>query len=370
MTATIRKRNLLILVGGLHIGGAEIVIKHLVHSIDRRLFNVTVCCIRAAGMIGEELSHEGVDVVVLKDVQARRASFLTAIKLRRLIRQRRIDVVHSHTTDALADAAVCRLAVPGLKLIHTFHFGNYPNADRSNLRVERIFWRMANRLVAVGEVQRQQIQSTFGIENDVIRTVWNGVPQGPAKSDGSFRARLECERRVLIGTIATLTPQKGLADLLKVAHRLRDIDERAFFVIVGDGPLRGELESMRNQLELEDCVAFVGWINNASTQALPDFDVFFQPSLWEAMSIAVLEAMMAGRAIVATRVGENCRIVEHEVDGLLVDAGDVEGITHTLARVIGDERLRAKLGQAAAQKALEHFTADRMTRSYEAIYQE
>ncbi len=126
-----RKMNLLILVAGLGIGGAEVVIKHLVHALDRRRFNVTVCCIKTAGMIGEELIRDGVEVVVLAEPGRQKPDYLTFIKLRRLIRAKRIDIVHSHTTDALADAAVCRLLMPRLKLVHTFHFGNYPHADRA-----------------------------------------------------------------------------------------------------------------------------------------------------------------------------------------------------------------------------------------------
>jgi glycosyltransferase involved in cell wall biosynthesis len=229
---------------------------------------------------------------------------------------------------------------------------------------------MANRLVAVGEVQRRQIQSTFGIKDQAIRTIWNGVPCPTIAPDGSFRERVGGAGRLLIGTIATMIPQKGLPDLLKVAHRLRSIDRRVLFVIVGEGALRPELESLRDQLGLADSVVFAGWIRNASTVALPEFDVFFQPSLWEAMSIAVLEAMAAGRAIVATRVGENPHIIEHDVDGLLVDPGDVDGMTQTLARVVTDEHLRQRLGQAAAQKVSRQFTIDRMARAYERIYLE
>ena len=363
-----RKLNLLILVAGLGIGGAEVVIKHLVHAIDRRRFNVTVCCIKAAGMIGEELIRDGIEVVVLAEPGRQGPEYLTFVKLRRLIRARKIDIVHSHTTDALADAAVCRLLMPRLRLVHTFHFGNYPHADRRNLRIERTFCRLASKLVAVGEVQRHQIRSTFGLRDAAIQTIWNGVPYEPVVPDGSFRRLVGGTDRVLIGTIATMIPQKGLTDLLRVAERLRDIDRRVLFVIVGEGALRQELEALREQLGLADSVVLAGWIRNASRVALPEFDVFFQPSLWEAMSIAVLEAMAAGRAIVATSVGENRHIIEHGSDGLLVEAGDVDGMTAALARAVGDVDLRRRLGDAAAKKASEQFTVDRMTRAYEELY--
>jgi glycosyltransferase involved in cell wall biosynthesis len=362
------KTNLLILAAGLDIGGAEVVIKHLVHEIDRTRFNVSICCIRAPGLIGKELIQQGYDVEVLSESGLTKVEYLTFLKLRRLIRDKHIDVVHTHTTDALADAALCKLMSRRLKFVHTFHFGNYPHAASQKMRLERIFSRFATSLVAVGEVQRAQIRSTFNFRDDAIETVWNGVPFESAVPDGTFRRRVGAEDRVLIGTIATLIPQKGLADLLMVAERLRAIDRRVLFVIVGEGVLRAELEARRDELGLADTVLLPGWIKDASRVALPEFDIFFQPSRWEAMSIAVLEAMAAGRAIVATRVGENRHMLSDGVEGLLAEPGNVDEMTAALARLVEDVGFRQRLGTAAARKVAERFTVEQMARAYERIY--
>ena len=109
-------------------------------------------------------------------------------------------------------------------------------------------------------------------------------------------------------------------------------------------------------------------VTDASKVALPEFDVFFQPSRWEAMSIAVLEAMAAGRPIVATRVGENPHVLQHGVDGLLAEPGDIQGMAEALGRLVRDAGLRQQLGAAAARKAAERFTVERMVRAYERIY--
>jgi glycosyltransferase involved in cell wall biosynthesis len=109
-------------------------------------------------------------------------------------------------------------------------------------------------------------------------------------------------------------------------------------------------------------------VNNAAEQSLPAFDIFFQPSLWEAMSIVILEAMAAGKAIVATSVGETPHIIENEVDGLLVAPKDIKGMTLALSRLIYDAEFRRRMGNEAARKVAQHFTAERMTRDYEKIY--
>jgi glycosyltransferase involved in cell wall biosynthesis len=306
--------------------------------------------------------------MTLADSAEPRPNYFTFLKLLRLIRKERIDVVHTHTTDALADAAIARLLMPSLRLIHTFHFGNYPHADKGNLRIERLFARFADKLIAVGEVQRRQIISTFGLRASDIDKVWNGIPIEPAVASGRFRASVGANGKILVGTIATLIPQKGLTDLLEVARRVREVNSKVLFVIVGDGALRSQLEELRSRFGLEDTVVLAGWVQDASRVALPDFDVFFQPSLWEAMSIAVLEAMAAEKAIVATRVGENPHLIDHGSNGLIVDPRNIEEMVTALCSVCGDHELRERLGRAAGEKARQQFAVEHMARHYEQLY--
>lgn len=363
-----RKINLLFVVAGLGIGGAEVVIQELVRAIDGRRFNVAVCCIKVIGIIGEQLAKEGFDVVVLSDQSSRKVDYLTFLKLRQVIREREIEVVHTHTTDGLADAAVCKILHPRLKLVHTFHFGNYPHQKRRLMWMERLFSRVATRLIAVGEVQRKQLRSVYGFSERRIERVWNGVVAKPRSDGSAFRKRIGAERHIVIGTIATLIEQKGLHDFLAAAREFQGESDRIRFVIVGEGRLRSELEAARSELGLDRMVVLSGWVPNAAEVALPAFDIFLQSSLWEAMSIAILEAMAAEKAIVATAVGENPYILDHDVDGLLVEPRSPQSIAAALRRLIGDAELRARLGAAAAEKIAQRFTVEHMTRKYEDIY--
>lgn len=377
-----RRLNLLIVSSSLWIGGAETVIAHLARTIDRSRFNVTVCYLKDRGHIGDELLREGVDVIGTSDGADNKVNYLSFRGLWRVIRARNIDVVHTHTVDGVADAAICKLLSPRLKFVHTFHFGNYPGAAwylvRSNptirprlMWMERVFASFADRLCAVGEAQRQQLRCVYRFRERSIQTIWNGVPIPADGADASFRTRLDLGGRILIGTIATLIEQKGLRDLLKVARLIADRHgDKVRFVIVGEGRLRPELEALRRNLGLDGVVHFTGWVPNAATAALPSFDVFFQPSLWEAMSVVILEAMASKRAIVATRVGENSLIIDHGTDGLLVLPQDINGMVAALDRVITDSRLRQRLGEAARRKVEHQFTLERMAHAYEQIYLE
>lgn len=363
-----RPVNLMILASSLLIGGAETVIQHLAQTVDRRRFNLTVCHLKQRGEIGDELLRSGVDVIGLSDSPQPKVDYLTFRKLLKIIRARRIDVVHTHTAHGLVDACLCKLLTPGLRVIHTFHFGNYPHTQPRIMWMERIFSRVADRLFAVGDVQRRQLQQVYGFRDGAISTVWNGVTMPTGQGDPSFRARAGAPNRLLVGTIATFIDQKGLPDLLRVARRVRDAGHDVGFAVVGEGHLRPQIEAQRRELDLDDTVVLTGWMTDAASLALPTFDVFFQPSLWEAMSVVILEAMAAGKPIVATRVGETPQVIEDGVDGLLVDAGDVDGMAAALGRVLGDAGLRHRLGAAARRKVGELFTVEHMTRAYERAY--
>ena len=365
-----RRINLLILASSLWIGGAETVIRHLAERIDRNRFNVTVCCLKQIGSIGDEMVKAGIDVIGFDESKPEKIDYLTFRKLLRLIRDRNIEVVHSHTAHGLVDASLCRLFRPSLKVVHTFHFGNYPHTSKSILRMERVFARFATRLYAVGEVQRSQVRSTYKFADRSIGTVWNGVHVRPPTQDRSFRDRIGTGDRLLVGTIGTLIEQKGMRDVLRVARRIVDAGRRVQFVIVGEGVLRAELEAMRRDMGLEDHVAMTGWVTSAADVALPAFDVFFQPSLWEAMSVVTLEAMAAAKPVLTTRVGEAPHIIESGVDGLIVPPMDVEAMTAALLRLVDDAEYRAAVGRAARQKIQEQLTVDHMTRAYERIYRD
>lgn len=360
--------NLMIAAAGLNIGGAEVVIQRLAQTIDRRLFNLTICCMKERGSIGDSLAHEGFEIIVLGNQEKPRVRYLSTIKLLKLLRARKIDIIHTHTTDALFEAAACTLVLPRVKLVHTFHFGNYPHITLRRKLMEGISSRFADCLVAVGNVQREQLCATYGFRKRPMLCVWNGVAVAAERDGQAFRKAIGAESHVLIGVTSTLIEQKGLFDFLKVARRFRDEGDRVRFVVVGEGPLRERLNVARRELGLEDTVIFTGWVAHASEIAVPAFDIFFQPSLWEAMSIALLEAMAAGKPVVASRVGEAPYLVADGQDGLLVDPGDIDGMTDALRRLVDDPGLRSRLGKAASEKAALQFTVRRMTRSYEEIY--
>lgn len=158
------------------------------------------------------------------------------------------------------------------------------------------------------------------------------------------------QRLFLIGVTATMIERKRLFEYLKVAWRFRDEGDCVRFGVVGEGPLRLQFNAARRELDLEETVAFTGWVEHASEIAVPAFDVFFQPFLWEAMSIALLEAMAAGKPVVASRVGEASYTIAGGQDGLLVDPGDIDGMPTALPRLVAAPGPRELIGRSGVRK--------------------
>jgi len=276
--------RLLFVNSTLHIGGAERITEVLAGRVDKRRIRVAVCFLKECGTIGDAMVRAGVDLVPAPGLTPGSVDRLTSLKLRRLIRERGIEVLHTHDVHGLIDATICRRLMPSLRHVHTFHFGNYPHRDAFSQRAERLCWRSPDALVAVGHEQAAAIRDLYGIPTDRLRVIWNGVEEPLSVLGCGFRAHLRAGSPPVILSISTLIEQKGIDHLLRAARILRENGLKFRLVIAGHGHLRASLEQLASELGLGEYVEFLGWVPDAAQRILPVCDVFVQSSLWEAMS--------------------------------------------------------------------------------------
>jgi len=363
-------KNILIVVSSLHIGGAERVVANLVRHIDRDRYNVTICYLKERGVIGDELLQSGFRVLGIRRYEDPIRRYLTFLGLRKVVRENNIQLLHSHTTYSLSDSSMCRLTMRGIRTVHTFHRGNYPNHKRRYILMARVFSRVCDRLIAVGIEQEKIIRSVLYLKPGRIRTILNGVEDIDQAGDAEWATRLRADGRLVIGSISTLIEQKGITFLLDAAAELKRRGENPLFVVVGEGELRPQLEEKCRRLGLTDCVIFTGWVSQAAARMLPLIDIFFQPSLWEAMSMVVLEAMAAKKPVVVTDVGDNRHVVEHGKNGFVVQPMNVADMADALQDLMGSAERRQQFGYYGRTKYEEQYTARLMARKYEDVYLE
>jgi glycosyltransferase involved in cell wall biosynthesis len=359
-------------IAGLHHGGAERVIASLCNHLDKSKFSVTVCWRMARGAIGEELMAQGHEVIGLPELDPAVTPYRRFLVLKKLMQEKRIDVLHTHDTGALADGAQCRMLGSKTRLVHTFHFGNYPILRKRQVLMELVFGRIADHLVAVGVEQAKQIRQALWLSSSKLDTVYNGVglPTFDPSADPLRSYRHRPGQPVVIGSISTLTEQKGVTFLLETADILRRKNTNCIFLIVGGGPLQQELESKCKKLGLTDTVHFLGWVPNAANNVLPFLDVFCQSSLWEANSIVLLEAMAVGLPIVTTDVGESRHVIEEGRSGRIVKPRDPEAMADALAMLVGQRELREQMGHCARQDFVDKFTLHKMIARYQEVYED
>ncbi|RJP23597.1 MAG: glycosyltransferase family 1 protein [Deltaproteobacteria bacterium] len=367
-----RRLNILFVSQSLHYGGAETVIDSLYRNLDQRIFAARACCLKSLGNVGQSLRDDGFAVDCVEGGGRGVAKYLTALSLAKIIRKNHIDIIHSHCTHSFIDGAICRIIDRSLRHIHTFHYGNYPNYSKRYMVIEKMISGVPDQLISVGKSQMNVLKKIYGIPDARIRTVWNGIIEAkqpvPCRGELEHRIRGTSGETIVIGSIGNLIEQKGYTDLLDVARIVLQKGYDVKFVIAGGGPLESELKAKCEAMGLNGKVEFLGYLERASEVALPAYDIFFMPSLWEAMPVALLEAMAAGKAIVATRVGDIPEMMDHEVTGFLVDRGDTMTMVQSIERFVRDAELRRECGRRARIRQGEHFTVSRMVSAYEDLY--
>lgn len=305
-----------------------------------------------------------------------RGSFdLGALKrLARALRVRDVDLLHSHEfTMAVYGAAAARVVrVPH---VLTFHSALYC-ADRLRRRVATR-WSIRGSLAAaaVSDHTRQALETSLGLQVGSLETVHNGIRVEPPTEDVRAEFGISPEA-VLILAVGNLYPVKGHPVLIEAVGELRrrrpEVD--CHLAIAGKvsmaGDVRHEARHYLDQAEREgiaDRLHLLGF-----RQDVPDLllaaDVFAMPSLSEGLPLALLEAMFAGRAIVASAVGGIPEAVEHEREALLVEPGSSSSLASALEALATDRPRRERLGRAAATRARREFSLDAMVARYLDLY--
>lgn len=202
------------------------------------------------------------------------------------------------------------------------------------------------------------------VPEDKMVVVHNGIPL----QDMNTSKRNEKFNIVKIGLASRLDSVKGIEFLLKAIPLVQKKAKRNFMVeILGNGPLEGDLKKLSETLKIQDNVLFCGYQNDIP-KWLDTWDIFCLPSLFEYHSIALLEAMRAGKAIIATKVGGNEESVTNEEQALIVEPKSSEGLANALIRIINDEVLRLRLGSNARKRYEMEFTEEIMKKNLVAVF--
>ena len=312
------------------------------------------------------------EVNPIKDLLALRA-------LMRLLGRERPALVHTHTSKAgaLGRLAAWLSGIPAV--VHTPHghvfYGHFGAlASHGFLLVERLLARVTTRLIALTEAERDEhlarrvgpwgrfavIPSGIDVERfRAVMGVTGSRPQGLEIPPDA----------IVVGSVGWLTPIKGHRFLVEAVARLVPTNPRLHLLIVGSGELQEELNAAARRLGIGHALTLAGPRDDVP-DCLACMDIFVLPSLNEGMGRALVEAMAAGRPVVATQVGGVPALIQHQRTGLLVPPADAAALADALAELVDRPAWAKELGAAASASISQVYDARGMVRAIEAVYED
>lgn len=350
----------------LDIGGMEQFVLQLSGRMRGRGHECTVVCTSHEGVLSDAVRANGVPVVVARFERGMDNVFPR--RLARVLRDLKPSIIHTQSGVWLGGARAAQMA--GIPSVHTEH-GLDSLDEPWQLRLHKVVAaRLNRRIVAVSGPLRQVIAWQTLLPLERILQIDNGIEVAQfartATMRGEVRRELDLADNALVfGAVARFDHLKGV-DLLMDALGSIDVPDLPVSVVVaGDGRERADIERRAEASKVP--VRLLGMRGDVQ-RLLQAVDVFVLPSRSEGLPLAILEAMAAGCCVVASRVGEVPSVLQEGDCGLLVDVGDVDGLSKALTRVARDPALRSRLASRGTAHVVSRYSIERMSNDYEAVY--
>jgi glycosyltransferase involved in cell wall biosynthesis len=372
-------------IARLNVGGAALSVLELAAGQRRRGHDVLV----VAGTVptgeasmeptADELDVPYLHLSALQREVSLRADAAAVLALRSLLRTRRPDVLHTHTSKAGTTGRIAAVLAGSSRpraSVHTFHghvlsgyFG--PRRERAYRLVEQVLAHATDRLIAVSEQVRDDLVRLHVAPRDKFAVVPYGFDlDGRVRTDPATRTAKRLELGIddgafVVGWAGRLTQIKRPLDLVRAAAAV----DGSVLVLAGDGELRPDVERMARELGVEDRVRLLGYVGDMGSW-YGAFDAFLLTSQNEGAPVVAIEAQAAGVPVVATNAGGTRTVVENDKTGFLVPIGDVSAIAERLEHLRDDAGERQRLGAAGAATMRERFSVERMVDDVERVYTE
>jgi glycosyltransferase involved in cell wall biosynthesis len=373
------KIRVLQIVTRLAVRGVPYHVLNLAAGLDKRRYETAVLAGRSdpgEGSLLEDARSRGIAVIELPLLQ-RQIDPMTDVRafaaVYRLLRSGRYHLVHTHISKAgfIGRLAARCAGVP--VVVHTYHgwaqeVHDESAAGRVLLACEKLAARASDAVIAVSDsvvedalangIGTRPLYSVVPNGIDLTRFQRSEVPSDPSVLEG----------KPLVGAVGSMTSEKGFEVLLDAMVEVKRGFPHARLFVIGDGPLRADLENQAGRLELGETVKFLGRVEDVRSW-LYAFDIVVQPSLREGQGLALLEAMAAGCPVIASRVGGIPDFVEDHETGLLIPPGDSGALAGAICQLAGDEKRRQALARSGRERVRSSYSLERMIGGVETLYE-
>jgi glycosyltransferase involved in cell wall biosynthesis len=295
----------------------------------------------------------------------------TISKIRDYIGEKSVNILHSHNYKSNFYAWMARPR-NGTRWVVTNHGRRQGYRLSLYHFLDSVVMRRADKVVAVSE-RIAEWMAKAGVRKDRLSVIDNGIDVDGflKRTSDSYPLRLPGARAnvLLIGTVGSLTKEKGHVNLLNAVPRVLRHFPEAQFLIVGNGVERSALERLAEEKGITESVVFTG-ARDDIPGILSSLDAFVLPSLDEGLPMALLEAQAACIPVVATEVGAVPSVVRNGVTGLLVPPGDADALAQALVRILSDSRAASRMAEKGRERVRERFSSHTMAEKYHSLYED
>jgi glycosyltransferase involved in cell wall biosynthesis len=352
------------------VAGMGHVIACLVRGMPPHRYQSAIWCLEEADILGQKLHNEGHEVIEIG--RRWRRDFALLMRMASLIRKKRIDILHCHDELGWFYGTLAAWLGGASRVVVTMH-GRRPDISTRHLYEQRILARGTTAIISVSSYLSQQLVNEIRVAPRKLVTIRNGIPLAPLQTEQEQRSQARKvlglhEDAMVVGCVGRLAAVKNLDLLIDAAAAARAVVPNLYVVLIGEGPCQAYLIHRVAALGLNEAVIFTG-LRQDVAELLPGLDLYVCSSDYEGVSLSVLEAMVAARAVIATAVGGNPEIVRHNETGLLVEKGNRQALAQAIIELSYDATRRHKLGQQARRSVEAHYSIDRMIQDYDCLYQ-
>lgn len=380
-------KTILHVIDALNVGGAQELLVLLAEKTPKLSYRTLVCVIQPDITIKSRIESKGVPVYCFNRPRPsiiHPYNFITYFyknvrDILSICRQHHVKVVHCHLSDAEFMGILAGWLYRADRVISTVHYpALLPERKRGDLRnflrisAMRMLYHLADAVVAVSDDVAEKLKTVFHLAPSKIKIIINGIdveairrtlpkPELLPSVDASPGQRL-------VTSVGRLMPPKGHRHLVEAMPYLTRQFDNLKLLLAGDGDLRASLEQLSQHLEVRNVISFLGSRNDVH-DILALTEVFVLPSISEGTSLALLEAMAAGKPIVATDIPGNRAILKHEHNCLLVPPGNPEKLAEAIAFLLNNPLIAADYGRNAYQDVYQKFNIEQTVTQLMAIWE-
>lgn len=348
-------------------GGAEVWLMDVMHGLTRRGHEVTLAC-RPGTILEKNARAEGFGV----EAVAMRSDFDPAViaRLARLMRARRIELVSTNMDKELRAGGVAARLVGRVAVVPSREV-DYPLKNK--LRYRFTYNCLADHVLAnSAATKRSLLMNAPWLSPDRIEVVYKGIDPAPYLAAPEEGAALRRELGIaadapVVGFVGQIIERKGIPDLVWSIPRVVERVPGVKFLFAGEGKLLEFLLAKTRELGVADRVIHAGFRRDVPA-VMKAIDLLVLPSVVEGFGYVLVEAMAAGKPVVATNVSSIPEIVQHDATGILVDVHDAEALAAAIAAVLGSGDRGRAMGERGRAVMLDKFTLERMVDRVEGVF--